>query len=86
MNKKRTKVGDAEAIYDLGCCYSGGLHGLQQDHNKALEFWHRAAKLGHSLSYYYIANSYYIGRGVERNEKKTGNYFELAAIGGDVEA
>ena len=43
--KKRMEVGDAEAMYDQGCCYSEGLHGVQQDHNKALEFWHRATEL-----------------------------------------
>ena len=86
MNKKRTKVGDANAIYSMGCGYDHGLYGMPQDHNKALEFWHRAGKLGHSLSYYYIANSYCSGRGVEMNAKKAGNYYELAAIGGDATA
>ena len=76
------EVGDAEAMYDQGCCYSEGLHGVQQDHNKALEFWHRATELGHSLSYYNIANSYYNGRGVGRDEKKAIHYYELAAMGG----
>ena len=86
MNKKRMKVGDAEAIYDLGCCYDQGLHGLQQDHNKALELWHQAAELGHNSSYYNTGNAYMNGRGAERDEKKAIHYWELAAMRGHVKA
>ena len=80
------EICDAEAIYNLGCCYSEGSRGLPQDHNKALELWHRAAELGHSLSYYSIGIAYRRGDGVERDEKKTNYYWELAAMGGNVDA
>ena len=54
--KKRMELGDAQAIYNLGCWYYNGRYGLPQDHAKALELWHRAAELGSAKSYYNIGN------------------------------
>ena len=86
MNKKRIEVDDAEAIYNMGVCYSKGLHGLPQDRAKALELWHRAAELGHEISYFSIGVAYDLGNGVGRDEKKAEYYYELAAMGGYAEA
>ena len=79
---KRVEVDDAEAIRNLGDCYSEGSHGLPQDRSKALELWHQAAKLGNAKSYYSIGNSYLQGNGVGRDEKKSMHYYELAAMEG----
>ena len=84
--KKRMEFGDAEAIYNLGCWYYNGRYGLPQDHAKALELLHRAAKLGNAKSYYNIGIAYMRGDGVERNEKKAVHYWELAAMGGHATA
>ena len=84
--KKRMEVGDAEAMYCLGCDYSRGELGLPQNADKALELWHRAAELGHVGSYYNIGSAYFHGRGVGRDETKAIHYWELAAIGGDVKS
>ena len=84
--KKRVEIGDAEAIHNLGCYYSHGSHGLPQNYAKALELWHRAAKLGNTVSYYSIGVAYDAGNGVVRDEKKALYYWELAAMGGDVDA
>ena len=81
---KRVKIGDAAAIFNLGCWYSDGMRGLLQDRAKALELWYRAAELGYATAYFNIGN--YFGRGVERNEKKVVHYWELAAMGGVVDA
>ena len=83
---KRMEVDDAEAIRNLGCYYYKGSHGLQQNHAKALELWHQAADLGSASSYFNIGNSYLQGNGVERDENKAYHYWELAAMGGDVDA
>ena len=77
------EVGDADAIYNLGCCYADGDCGLPQDNAKTLELWHRTGELGHTKSYYSIGVTYYGGNGVERDESKANHYFELAAKGGD---
>ena len=84
--KKRMEVNDATAIHNMGFCYSDGVYGMPQNHAKALALWHQAGELGHSSSYYNIGNAYYFGRGVERDEKKAEHYFELAAMGGHVNA
>ena len=81
---KRVEIGDAAAIFNLGCWYSDGMRGLLQDRAKALELWHRAGELGNASSYYNIASAYLGGNGVERDEKKAKYYTELAAMGGHV--
>ena len=82
---KRMELGDANVIYNLGCCYYDGMYGLPQDHSKALELWHNAGELGNATSYYSIGNAYYNGCGsVERDETKANHYWELAAMGGHV--
>ena len=78
--KKRVEVGDATAMYNLGCCFSEGSYGLPRDHDKALELWQQAGELGSADAYFNIGNTYYNGRGVERDEKKANQYYELAAI------
>jgi len=83
---KRVAASDPIAIYNLGCYYRDGMHGFQQDHTKALEFYHRAAELGYTRSYCSIGNAYYYGRGVERDAKKASYYTKLAALEGDVPA
>ena len=82
--KTRMDVGDAEAMYELGCCYSKGKHGLPQDDTKAIDLWHQAGELGCATAYYNIAFVYLYGRGVERDEIKSKYYCELAAMRGDV--
>ena len=86
QTKKRMELGDTQAIYNLGCLYSDGLHGLPQDRDKALELWHKAAELGSATSYHSIAASYINGNGAERDEKKANYYWELAAMGGHLDA
>ena len=46
--QKRVEVGDAEAIFTLGCYYSNGDNGFPQDYNKAFELFVRAGDLGHA--------------------------------------
>ena len=73
---------NANAMYNLGCCYADGNYGLAQNVEKALELWHQAAELGNAKSYYSIGVAYDIGNGVERDEKKARHYYELGAMGG----
>ena len=84
--KKRMEVDDAEAIYNMGCFYSGGRHGLPQNYAKAVELWHQAAELGNARSFFNVGAAYYSGNGVERDEDKAKHYYELAAMRGDSDA
>jgi len=79
---KRDEAGDAHAIYTLGLHYYNGM-GFVQDHTKALEFYHRAAKLGYAGAYSNIGYVYENGISVRRDMKKAKHYYELSAIGGD---
>jgi len=91
---KRVEAGDPEAIdtndpfaiYNSGSYYRDGLHGFPRDYTKALELWHRAAELGIARAYVNIGVAHYNGRGVEVDMKKATHYYEVAAIGGCVNA
>jgi len=81
--RKRMEKDDPIAIYNQGCNYKNGVYGFPQDHDKALELWHRAGELGNAEAYTNIGIAYYNGDGVAVDEKKANHYYELAAIGGD---
>ena len=83
--KKRIEVGDAYCAI-LGGYYSNGIRGFPQDGEKALELWHRAGERGNAASYNNMGSAYFHGRGVERDVKKVIHYYELAAMGGSVNA
>ena len=58
--EKRVESGDANAIYNLGCCYRNGDYGLQKDNHKAFSLFLRAADLGNVYAYAVIGAAYYI--------------------------
>ena len=84
--RKRMEVGDTYAYFLMGCAYANGRNGLTQDSTKAIEFWHKAAKLGSAMACNNIGHAYFNGNGVERDEKKAEHYYELAAMEGFVSA
>ena len=84
--KKLVEMGNAEAMYSLGCCYAEGKFGLPKDLGKAVELWHRAAELGYAKSYYNVGIAYLNGDSVRKDEIKAKYYCELAAMRGDVKA
>ena len=86
IKEEKVELNDAIAIRNLGVFYDRGLYGLAQNRAKALEYWHRAAKLGSVNAYHNIGNAYYNGNGVEVDKKKANQYYELAAMSGDVSA
>ena len=59
---------------------------MPQDTVKANELLLKAGELGCALAYYNLGNSYANGRGVEVDRKKATQYYELAAMGGGVQA
>ena len=80
--KKRMEVGDTYAFFSMGDYYSSGQYGLPQNGAKAIEFWHKAGKVGYSN----LGTAYCYGYGVERDEKMASHYIELAAMEGNVAA
>jgi len=81
--KKRMDVGDAIAIYNLGCYYQEGSYGFPQDRVKALELYHRAGDLGYPKAHCSIGVAYDYGEGVGVDEKKAVHCYELAAMKGN---
>jgi TPR repeat protein len=81
---KRVEAKDAGAMCQLGCYYYNGngslheQHGLQQDREKALELYTRAAKLGSSEAHFHLAGIYYEGGDL----KKEKFHYEAAAMAG----
>ena len=86
MLSKRSEAGDAVAIFNQGNHYRDGVCGCTQDYKKGVELWHRAAELGFVTAYGNIGSAYYLGKGVGVDKKKSQHYYEVAAIGGDVQA
>ena len=70
----------------LASYYDQGRRGLQQDLQKANELLLKAGELGCATGYYNLGNHYDNGRGVERDKKKAQHYWDLAAMGGDINA
>ena len=80
--KKRMAVGDTYAFAMMGSYNFHGQYGVPRDSAKAIELWHKAGKFGYTN----LGQAYYIGYGVEKDEKMASHYDELAAIGGNVYA
>jgi len=79
---KRVEANDAGAMYILGSNYYHGNEGLQQDRERAMELWTRAAKLGSSKAHYQLGCTY--GEGGEL--KKSKFHYEAAAMAGNEKA
>ena len=84
--KKLMEKGNAEAYNLFAGYYARGELGLPQDWMKSNELYQKAGDLGCTNAYYNLANHYYYGRGVDVDKKKAKYLFELAAMGGDVDA
>ena len=80
--KKRMKLKDAYAFYELGDHYSTGCWGLPQHLSKAVELWKQGAELGSIHSYCGLGDAYMRGAGVEQDVEKARYHFEIAAMGG----
>jgi len=80
--RKRMKLKDAYAIYELGDQYYNGRWGLPQHLSKACELWNQAAELGSIHAHCGLGDAYMRGAGVEQDAEKARYHFEIAAIGG----
>ena len=74
---KRVEANDPAAL-----CNMSIYHDLKGDHATALEYWKKAAALGHAESHYQLSNAYEEGRVVGKDMKKFMYHAEQAAIGG----
>eukprot|EP00979_Chaetoceros_neogracilis_P007062 scaffold1472_cov245-Chaetoceros_neogracile.AAC.5 len=84
--KKRLEANDAWAMVRLGTYYQFGKMGLRQDNAKALELYHKSAKLGNHPAHYALSACYREGDIVERDTRKATYHGQLAAMAGNVDA
>ena len=78
---KRIKANDPAALCNMGLeCTNKG------DHDSAVKYWKKAAELGDVGAHYQLADSYYEGYGVEKDEEKEIYHYEKAAMGGHHQA
>jgi len=74
---KRLKKKDPVAM-----TYMGRMHADEEEYEKALEYYIKAADMGHADALHCLGALYYNGTGVEKDVKKAIPYLEKAAIGG----
>ena len=84
--KKLMDADNSHGYHQLAGYYDRGDTGMPQDMVKANELLLRAGELGCAEAYFNLGISYYNGRGVEVDKKKANDYYELAAMNGDVDA
>ena len=76
--------GNASACYELARCYANGKNGLPQDRVKAKELYLKAGEFGCAAAYCNLGYAYHAGDGVEIDKKKSIQFYQLAAMKGDV--
>jgi len=74
---KRIKANDPAAMSHMG-----GMRSNEGDHDTAIEYWAKAAELGDPEAHFQLADSYHLGKGVEKDEEKAVYHLEKAAISG----
>ncbi len=78
---KRIKANDPVAHCQMGSkCHDEG------DYEGAVKYWKKAAALGDVAAHYNLSNSYHMGEGVEKDNKKEIYHLEEASIGGHPKA
>lgn len=70
--------GDAEALNELGDAYYFGER-IEQDYNKAVEYYRFAAKQGNADGQCNLGYMYEHGKGVAQSDEKAVEYYQLAA-------
>eukprot|EP00984_Skeletonema_dohrnii_P026121 scaffold15418_cov75-Skeletonema_dohrnii-CCMP3373.AAC.3 len=74
---KRIEVNDQAAM-----CAEGVVQYQKGDHNKAFEYYTKAAQLGDVQAHYHLSILYDDGHGVEKDRGREIHHLEEAAIGG----
>ena len=77
--------GQAEAQFNLGVLYDGGL-GIERDYAQAADWYRRAAEQGHARAQFNLAVLYADGLGLARNYAEAARWYRQAADQGKAEA
>ncbi len=71
--------GDVEAQMNLGYMYLYGNNGVEQDFDKAFEYYNMAAEQNNPIALNNVGSLYFNGIGVEKNRLKALEYFKKSA-------
>lgn len=80
------EVGEAIACFDIGTQYFSGKQAFTKDESKAVEWFTKAAELGHAKAQNVLATCYANNRGVELDQEKAIFWWYEAAGQGEAEA
>lgn len=75
--------GNVESQMNLGYMYLYGNNGVEQDFEKAFEYYNMAAEQNNPIALNNIGSLYFNGIGVEKNRAKALDYFRRSAINGN---
>ena len=82
---KAVRHGHVEAMYNLGIAYRYG-HGVPENRRKAFYYINLAAEAGVPNAPFYLGYLYMEGIGVRKNHSLGIQWYEKAAMGGDIRA
>ena len=82
---KAAEQGDADAQYNLGCCYDEG-NGVKQDYGQAVHWYRKAAEQGHADAQNNLGCSYRDGEGVKQDYSQAVHWYRKAAEQGHADA
>jgi TPR repeat protein len=74
----RAARGEAEALYNLGCCYDTG-EGVPQSYERAAKLFQKAAAKGHADAQGALGGLYYNGQGVPQSYERAAELLKQAA-------
>jgi TPR repeat protein len=75
----KAELGNADAQFNLGACYSCGLSVLPKDEAEAVKWYRKAAEQGHVGAQYNLGNCYSYGLGVPKDEAEAVKWYRKAA-------
>ena len=84
QNIRLAKEGNAESQMNLGYMYLYGNNGVEQNFEKAFEYYNMAAEQNNPIALNNVGSLYFNGIGVEKNRSKAISYFTKSAeLGND---
>lgn len=75
--KNKASLGDPSSLHELAFYHQAGMY-VEQDYNKALQLWKKAANKGFGPAYHNLVSIYYNGLGVRPNIRKAYKYLLLS--------
>jgi uncharacterized protein len=73
---------ESNSLNSIGFFYENGIGGVEQSSQKAIQYYEKAAELGDANAFYNLGCIYIEGEMVEKDEKKSFDYFfEASELG-----